>query len=222
MSLYSGPEQHAKNPPSTWTVQREQVGSHVSWFMQDAEGNQIGHRFSTKKAATAALTDGHEARLWEKERRWYAGENVHPWKPWSVVKAENEARDRRNAERKQAERRKIERMGTTPERVGQWREDVASEHLGKVTAAAEEMLELLIGAGRFGQPELLNPDLLNRAEAAELRRELGESHDLASSVEDQIHRIAYLGLDTDLSTLEVLEKLRQHEREAAEDAAVLA
>jgi hypothetical protein len=76
MSLYF-PENHAENPPSTWTVVR--VGR--QWSIVDKQGVSLETGLRTKHEATERLTDGFAARLWEKERRYYSGEDVPGWKP---------------------------------------------------------------------------------------------------------------------------------------------
>jgi hypothetical protein len=70
------PETHAENPPATWRVGK--CGRR--WSLTDAAGAVL-ESFDTKRAAEAARTSGHSAELYEKERRWYAGENVPGWKP---------------------------------------------------------------------------------------------------------------------------------------------
>jgi hypothetical protein len=54
----------------------------------------------TRKHAVEALTDGFAARLWEKERRWYAGESIPGWKTWAEVKAAQERNEAWQAARR--------------------------------------------------------------------------------------------------------------------------
>ena len=88
MTLFDGPEEHEANPPETWKVYR--VGDR-SWMLATAT-NVCLEGFTTRRAAMAARTSGFNVDLWRKESRWYAGENVHPWKSWAEVKAEREHR----------------------------------------------------------------------------------------------------------------------------------
>jgi hypothetical protein len=86
MSLFSGPEEHAANPPETWEVRK--LGDRA-WSLTTAHA-VILETFPTKKLAEAARVDSFYVTLYGKYTRWYAGENVHPWKPWATVKAEQE------------------------------------------------------------------------------------------------------------------------------------
>jgi hypothetical protein len=77
--MYSTPEQHAANPPSTWRVFKSNYGRR--WCLADSSGTVIGI-YDTKRAALADLESGPAATLWEKERRWYAGESIPGWNPY--------------------------------------------------------------------------------------------------------------------------------------------
>lgn len=75
--LFRNPKEHAANPPSTWTV----VKHGRKWALCLA-----GHPstyFDTKKEAEAARHTGFHATLYAKETRWFAGEKVDGWKPYS-------------------------------------------------------------------------------------------------------------------------------------------
>ena len=82
MSLFPGPEQHAANPPTTWTVER----AGRRWSLRVA-GFELS-RYDTRGAAEAARTSGQWAELYENERRWYAGELIPHWKPYAECTAE--------------------------------------------------------------------------------------------------------------------------------------
>lgn len=91
MSLFSTPEEHAANAPSTWNVVKL---SERSWALQTATTVELDH-FTTKTAAEAAKVEGHWTRAYAAEGRWYAGATPAGWKSWEVCKAEQE----RNAAR---------------------------------------------------------------------------------------------------------------------------
>lgn len=77
MSLFRDPAEHAANHPQTWTVQR----SGRRW--QLCAAGVVLDTFDRKAdAEAAARTEGPLARLYAKETRWYAGENVEGWKPY--------------------------------------------------------------------------------------------------------------------------------------------
>jgi hypothetical protein len=81
MSLFSNPEEHAANPPSTWLV----VKTGGCWSICAADGYELEGNFDRKRDAEAARTSGFAAQLYAKETRWYAGESVRGWKPYSEV-----------------------------------------------------------------------------------------------------------------------------------------
>lgn len=76
MSLFTKPE-HASNSPATWTVRKH--GS--KWGVFAANQSNPIDTFTTRAAAIEATTHGRLVDLYEKERRWYAGDNVLGWKP---------------------------------------------------------------------------------------------------------------------------------------------
>ena len=65
-------EEHAANPPQTWVAVKAAARL---WHLNTAGGVTLDS-FATRKAAEAARESGWAADLYEKERRWYAGENV--------------------------------------------------------------------------------------------------------------------------------------------------
>ena len=84
--MFPTPAAHAANPPSTWAVTkvREKL-----WHLTTKDGAVIVSA-TTKKDAEAMKTGGFHALLYANETRWYAGETIPGWKPYSVVVAENE------------------------------------------------------------------------------------------------------------------------------------
>lgn len=77
------PETHADNPPSTWTVVRR---APKLYAVVTKDGVELETR-KTKREAAALLTSGFCVDLYEKERRWYAGETVAGWRPFAEVQA---------------------------------------------------------------------------------------------------------------------------------------
>lgn len=84
MSLFGSPEEHAANPPSSWTVEKWGYKWHLC-----VNGNSLDS-FTTKREAERAKTQGFHANLYEKERRWYAGEKVDGWKMYSECLSERQ------------------------------------------------------------------------------------------------------------------------------------
>lgn len=81
MSLYASPEAHNANPPSTW---RPVKLTARSWALRDARGVTLD-TFPTRAAAIEATRSGTLVSMWERERRWYAGESVPGWRPCADV-----------------------------------------------------------------------------------------------------------------------------------------
>jgi len=94
MALFSGPTEHAANPPETWKAVR--VGDR-NWQLVTLSGTVIN------SYASKAQADGSIDLVWrviyDREARWYAGEPITGWKPWAAVKAEHASTARRLAER---------------------------------------------------------------------------------------------------------------------------
>jgi len=96
MGMFSGPTEHAENPPETWLVRK--AGDRL-WELTTKSGTVI-NTYGTQTHAREERTPGHFfADLYAKETRWYAGEQIEQWKPWATVKAEREATVRRLADR---------------------------------------------------------------------------------------------------------------------------
>jgi hypothetical protein len=84
--VYSDPETHAANPPSTWAVVKR---TERSWVIVDQEGTVL-ERAETKRQAVEMLESGILRRLYDSETRWYAGETPAGWKSWAECKAERD------------------------------------------------------------------------------------------------------------------------------------
>jgi hypothetical protein len=80
--LFRSPAEHAANPPTTWTVNR----TGRRWQLRTAAGGVLD-AFDRKVDAETARTRGAVADLYAKETRWYAGENMHGWKPYTPAPA---------------------------------------------------------------------------------------------------------------------------------------
>ncbi len=76
MSLFRE-EEHAENPPTTWQVVKR---APRIWNLTTKDGRALS-TFPRKKDAEMAKTIGWWVDLYEKERRWYAGEQIAGWKP---------------------------------------------------------------------------------------------------------------------------------------------
>lgn len=99
MSLFSGPTEHAANPPESWQVVRFQVGRRPSWYLATADGRHIGNAQSTRKAAELERTEGFYFNLWHMDARWYAGHTPPGHRSWAECKAEQERTEARNVVR---------------------------------------------------------------------------------------------------------------------------
>lgn len=213
MTLYADPEQHAANPPETWEIRRIQYGSTVRWELRiDPEQAHAIQSFNTKKAAEAARREGFYFDMWHKESRWYAGENVANWKPYAEIRAERAAREAKA-------RRKSERAGLDADKMDEWRA-AADGRLDESPGAISDLIAELLDW--FDQAEPVSLEALTADEAAALHREIAAQWDFTSDVEAELHRVQVLGIGADRTAAEVLESLRQAEREAAEWAEVAA
>lgn len=100
MALFATPEIHAANGPETWQIvklaDRRWGLVTAGWTL--AEGVPL-ETFTLKRDAEAARLDGWAATLWEKERRWFAGETIPGWKPFAEVMAESARTEARMAAR---------------------------------------------------------------------------------------------------------------------------
>lgn len=85
MSLFSGPAEHAANPPQTWKVHR--AAARV-WQVTPADGGAVLATYTSRNLAEQARVRGFLVTLYAKETRWYAGEPVDGWKPYVPPAAE--------------------------------------------------------------------------------------------------------------------------------------
>jgi hypothetical protein len=82
MALFATPQEHAANPPETWVVVKR---GPRSWALTlNGDTTAVLDRFETKRAAEQARTEGFLVRLYRQEARWYAGEPVPGWRPYSA------------------------------------------------------------------------------------------------------------------------------------------
>ncbi|MDR6794397.1 hypothetical protein J2X12_002866 [Pseudarthrobacter oxydans] len=90
MSMYASPEALAANPPETWEVRKRGERSWGLWI--EPTNPYPTQTFKTRREALAERDDAtsYTRRMVEKERRWYAGEQVDNWKSWAECKAEQE------------------------------------------------------------------------------------------------------------------------------------
>lgn len=81
MSIFSGPQEHEANPPSSWTVRK--IGRKWGLFLADYDNP--ADTFKTKTDAEAAKCSGFLFDLYEREKRWYAGGHVAGWKTYRAA-----------------------------------------------------------------------------------------------------------------------------------------
>jgi hypothetical protein len=81
MALHRTPAEHTADPPSSWTVAKTPGGR---WALNSSTGETID-TFTTKRAAEEAKTSGFYVSLFEKEGRWFAGEAIENWKPYTEI-----------------------------------------------------------------------------------------------------------------------------------------
>lgn len=91
MPVFPSPEVHAANPPDTWIVQKHGR----RYELATSAGEPLDYSFERKSDAEQARTTGRAAKLYEQETRWYAGESIPNWRPYSEVKAEQEKTEAR-------------------------------------------------------------------------------------------------------------------------------
>lgn len=97
MSLFATPEAHAANPPESWTVERiAGNGARAKFGLVIEPGAGPAETFGTRQDAERAKNNPQSwlRSLYEKERRWYAGENIAGWRPWAEIAAEREQKAR--------------------------------------------------------------------------------------------------------------------------------
>lgn len=86
MALHLNPAAHDADPPASWTVQK--CGR--KWNLLSSKGGVLD-TFETKAKAEAGKTSGFIFNLYEKEGRWFKGENIPTWKPYAACKANMDA-----------------------------------------------------------------------------------------------------------------------------------
>lgn len=79
MSVFSGPVEHAANPPETWKVSKQ---ANRSWYVTTSDGAKVLHRARSKGEAVAAIRVGFIRNLYDRETRWYAGESIPGWRDY--------------------------------------------------------------------------------------------------------------------------------------------
>jgi hypothetical protein len=81
MSLFRSPQEHAANPPESWTVVK---AANRRWRLiagTDHNGNDIVlHSADTRQECEHKKTSGFYFDLYQTESRWYAGESVAGWR----------------------------------------------------------------------------------------------------------------------------------------------
>jgi len=80
--MFTTPEQHAANPPSTWKVIRR---TKTSWATVTKDGDVIEYH-ERKRDADESLTEGRMFRLYQQEGRWFAGDTPTGWTPYTSPK----------------------------------------------------------------------------------------------------------------------------------------
>lgn len=87
MALHLNLAEHEADPPAAWHVEKHGR----RWALVSSSGGTLD-TFATKREALAAKESGFLASLYEKEGRWFRGETVPGWKPYSAIaKAEGSA-----------------------------------------------------------------------------------------------------------------------------------
>ncbi len=81
MSLFSGPEEHAANPPETWRIVK---AAERVWNVCPKDSDDV--ITSCKRKIDAEMLKEPFSWLYAayaKEGRWYAGENISGWRPYA-------------------------------------------------------------------------------------------------------------------------------------------
>jgi hypothetical protein len=95
MSLFSGPEEHAANPPDSWKVQKSEPTNPNCrrWAVETAGGKRLS-TFDTKKVAELWRSPvGFAGHLYAEESRWYAGEHIPGWRPYVARPSTNQQKE---------------------------------------------------------------------------------------------------------------------------------
>ena len=73
-----GKDKHEQNHPKTWKVERRGRRFHVVTL----DGYSLDS-FDTKRDALRASQSGFLVDLYDKETRWFAGENITGWRSYA-------------------------------------------------------------------------------------------------------------------------------------------
>ena len=107
MSLFSGPSEHAANPPETWKVRH--AGERL-WQIVTASGDVL-NSYVAKDRAEQDLAAGWLVEQYAADGRWYAGETPDGATPWERVRAEKANLMGRIARRgRDEQRRRVEQL----------------------------------------------------------------------------------------------------------------
>lgn len=79
MSLFNGPEEHAANPPDAWRVVKVRP---KMWRLVALNGVVLA-TCQTRRDCVDLCERGFYRSLYDDETRWYAGEAIVGWKPYS-------------------------------------------------------------------------------------------------------------------------------------------
>ena len=93
MSLFSSPQENAANGPETWEVRR----SGRVWQVVTKSGTVIEHAVSTRRGALELKESGMYVRMYEQERRWYAGETPTGQRSYSECLADRARMEERRS-----------------------------------------------------------------------------------------------------------------------------
>lgn len=105
MSLFATPELHAANPPESWEIRRIARGRSVTYCIIIQAGGNPVDTFGTRRDAESTVSnpDSWLRRMYEKERRWYAGESIPGWEPFDRAAHERHMIRVAEIERRRAE-----------------------------------------------------------------------------------------------------------------------
>lgn len=207
--LYPTVEELNANPLDTWVVVKDaEVNRRFPWSLRDQHGTEHD-RFPTKREAMESLLPGgfYNQRYFT-EQAWFAGTAPDGWKSHATVQAERAEREQAETRRLAQQQRCITRQGITVSEHAEWAKALDGDDPAALRRAAARMFEVL-SAGN-----LVDPTHLDESEASYLFRDFSEQYGFSSPVSDWLHRVKYLGLDTDKTAVEILELMDQAELEA--------
>lgn len=82
MSMFSGPKEHAQNPPESWQVVK--VADRLWHLRVKGETHPIDS-YKTRREAEQERQQGRWVNLYRREGDWYAGRTPAGWRPYSKV-----------------------------------------------------------------------------------------------------------------------------------------